>query len=166
LRLLSNDVGDNLACMAHPPRIPVWLPQEREVVYFVTLCVMDRRPVLGNAAAFYALEIAVSKLTHWHVYAAVLMPDHLHLLAAPSERDERIGNFSGAIKKWMRRELAGEAPCSPDWQWQPGCFDRLLRTNESAQAKWEYMRENPVRAGLVERWEDWPYSIGFRFQKL
>jgi len=41
-----------------------------------------------------------------------------------------------------------------------GGFDRLLRTDESAQEKWAYMRLNPVRAGLVKRPEDWPYQTG------
>jgi hypothetical protein len=36
----------------------------------------------------------------------------------------------------------------------------LLRSDESAEQKWQYMRENPVRAGLVQEWSDWPYRIG------
>ena len=178
--------------MAHPPRIPVWLPQEKEVVYFVTLCVQGRRPVLANARALEALRAAVDRLEHWWVYAAVVMPDHIHVLAAPDDREAPVGNLAGALKRWVRQGMtgtattaggaptivvgqaprlpsekpaAGEAPAlqKPEtWHWQSGSFDRLLRTEESAQAKWEYMRENPVRAGLVARWEDWPYSIGFR----
>jgi putative transposase len=142
--------------MAHPPRIPVWLPEEHEVVYFVTVCVEDRKPVLANHAALQALEHAIAKLANWWVYAALLMPDHLHLIAAPVERDLPVGNLSAAIKRWMRKEL------NADWKWQAGCFDRLLRSDESAQMKWEYMRENPVRAGLVKRWGEWPYGIGFQ----
>jgi REP element-mobilizing transposase RayT len=141
--------------MAHPPRIPVWLPPEKEVVYFITVCVKGRKPVLANRDAMRALERAVSKLTDWSVYAAVLMPDHIHLLAAPCRRELAEGNLSAAIKRWMREEL------NADWEWQGGCFDRLLRSEESAQARWEYMRENPVRAGLVKEWGQWPYSIGF-----
>ncbi|NQU10228.1 transposase [bacterium] len=141
--------------MAHPPRIPVWLPFDKEVIYFVTFCVLGREPVLANAATLIALQKCVARLRGWRVYAAVLMPDHLHLLAAPSDRDEAVGNLSGALKRWLRQEL--NAP----WQWQPGCFDHLLRSSESAQAKWEYMRENPVRGDLVRDWRDWPYTIGF-----
>ena len=37
--------------------------------------------------------------------------------------------------------------------WQPGFFDHLLRNDESYSQKWEYVRENPVRAGLVVRTE-------------
>ena len=41
-----------------------------------------------------------------------------------------------------------------------GGFDRLLRAEESPQEKWLYMRQNPVRAGLVRRPEEWPYQMG------
>jgi|SRR5437667_584749 len=92
--------------MAHPPRIPVWLPDEQSVIYFVTICVADRKPVLANHYAFDAFKIAASKLKHWKVLAAVLMPDHLHVISAPTEdRDARIGDFSAALKRWMREEL-------------------------------------------------------------
>jgi REP element-mobilizing transposase RayT len=141
--------------MAHPPRIPVWLRWGQEDVYFVTFCVTGRRPVLANEPAWVALSHAIDRLEKWTVIAAVLMPDHLHLLAAPKAREEAVGNLSGALKRWMRQEL--QAP----WQWQPGCFDRLLRSGESASQKWLYIRENPVRAGLVKDWRDWPYRFGF-----
>jgi hypothetical protein len=53
------------------------------------------------------------------------MLDHLHAVVAPSEREAHLGNFSAAVKRWMRKELNGS------WEWQPGCFDRLLRSDES-----------------------------------
>ena len=42
--------------------------------------------------------------------------------------------------------------------WQPGFFDRALRNDESYSQKWEYVRANPVRAGLVARADEWPYQ--------
>ena len=55
--------------------------------------------------------------------------------------------------------------CSPDRRsgqqapiWQAEFFDHILRSSESFFEKWEYMHQNPVRAGLVERSEDWPWS--------
>jgi hypothetical protein len=42
--------------------------------------------------------------------------------------------------------------------WQEGFFDHLLRTNESYSQKWNYVRENPVRDGLVKSAADWPYQ--------
>ena len=61
--------------------------------------------------------------------------DHLHVVVAPSERDARLGNFSAALKRWMREEL------DASWEWQSGCFDRLLRSDESLHEKWLYLQE-------------------------
>jgi len=142
--------------MGHPPRIPVWLRWEQSVIYFVTICVANRKPVLAHENVFIAFKNAAAKLRDWTVLAAILMPDHLHVIVAPREdRGAKIGNFAAAIKRWMRQEL------NASWKWQPGCFDRLLRSNESLHDKWFYVEENPVRAGLVKRWEDWPYRYEF-----
>jgi putative transposase len=119
-------------------------------VYFVTFCVAHRQRVLNNTDAFDAFRTAIARLSKWKVLAGVLMPDHVHVLAAPFNRDTPVGNLSGGLKRWLR---AG-------WEWQPGSFDRLLRTTESASEKWLYIRENPVRAGLVKDASEWPYQIG------
>lgn len=37
-------------------------------------------------------------------------------------------------------------------------FDHLIRHGESYSEKWEYVRQNPVRAGLVGTPEDWPWQ--------
>ncbi|MBX7157386.1 MAG: transposase [Verrucomicrobiae bacterium] len=141
--------------MAHPPRIPVWLTHETSVIYFITFCVKDRQPVLANTKAMNAFCNATKRLKNWIICAAVLMPDHLHLLVSPNQKDQAIGHLSAALKRWIRQQLKAT------WQWQPGCFDRLLRAEENIQEKWIYMRENPVRAGLVKQWQEWPYRMGF-----
>lgn len=142
--------------MAVPPRIPVWLRWDQEVVYFVTINVAERRRVLANPPAFTAWQNAVARLNKWTVEVGIMMPDHLHMLVYPHDRNADVGNLSGAIKRWVRQQAR-----RTDWHWQPGSFDRLLRDSESTQQKWLYIRENPVRAGLVERWQDWPYRLGF-----
>jgi len=38
-----------------------------------------------------------------------------------------------------------------------GTFDHILRSGESYSQKWDYVRENPVRAGLVTDWREWPF---------
>jgi REP element-mobilizing transposase RayT len=141
--------------MGHPPRIPVWLGWEQSIIYFLTICVAGRKKVLANAATFSALEKAAAKLDDWTVLAAVLMPDHLHAIVSPKrDREAKVGNVSAALKRWIRQEVHAS------WQWQPSCFDRLLRSDESLYEKWLYLQENPVRAGLVKNSKDWPYRLG------
>ena len=131
------------------------------MIYFITICEKTRQHEWDNEEFFTAFQSAVNKLEArnlWFVRSAMVMPDHLHVLASPMKaRDQNVGDFSGALKRWTRLAAA-----SPRWDWQEGAFDRLLREEDSAQKKWEYMRQNPVRAGLVERWQDWQWSIGFR----
>jgi hypothetical protein len=53
--------------MGHPPRIPVWLRWDQSVIYFVTICVADRKPVLANNEAFDAFHgccIEAAALAH------------------------------------------------------------------------------------------------------
>ncbi len=60
----------------------------------------------------------------------------------------------------MLKQSLGKAtgPHGNDPIWQRGFFDHVLRSNESYSQKWNYVRENPVRAGLVENADDWPYA--------
>ena len=128
--------------MAQPPRIPV-----------LTICVDKKKKVLANADFFSKLQKALLQIQYWRVEAGVVMPDHMHFLAWPLSRDEEPTRFSAMLKRLAKAEPP------EDCKWQRGVFDRLLRSDESAEEKWFYIRENPVRAGLVKRWEDWPYRI-------
>jgi putative transposase len=42
--------------------------------------------------------------------------------------------------------------------WQPNFFEHRLRRNESAAQKGQYIYDNPARAGLIARAEDWPWT--------
>ena len=42
--------------------------------------------------------------------------------------------------------------------WQPGFFDHLMRSSESYTEKWNYVRQNPVRAGLVNNPDHWEFQ--------
>ena len=49
-------------------------------------------------------------------------------------------------------------PPDPHCRWQPNSFHHRLRRQENYTEKWNYVRENPVRKGLVKTPEDWPYQ--------
>ena len=42
--------------------------------------------------------------------------------------------------------------------WQEEFFDHLLRSGESYCQKWDYVKENPAPAGLVDRSDEWPWQ--------
>jgi len=143
--------------MARPPRIPVLLPWECKVIYFITICVTPRCKTLANDAAWNAVCETLDRLNKWNTYCIMTMPDHIHLLTAPLDRELSVAAFLKWFKRWFN-EAYGVREA---WRWQPGGFDRLLRTSESIHEKWNYIRENPVRAGLVAYWKQWPYQKGF-----
>jgi putative transposase len=83
------------------------------------------------------------------------MPDHLHIFVCGAD-DFQLGRWIGILKQSLAKQIDGSGATSLIWQ--RGFFDHLLRTDESYAQKWNYVRENPVRAGLVENSDDWPYS--------
>jgi len=143
--------------MAQPPRLSrILVPWEQSIIYFVTLCVNNRRRVLANLESFAAIQETLAQIRNWHVIAGVVMPDHVHFVLTPNEdRGLSIADFSTGFKRLLGKQLGHQT-----WQWQRGCFDRLLRSNENLHNKWMYVEQNPIRAGLVQRVEDWPYYLG------
>jgi hypothetical protein len=59
---------------------------------------------------------------------------------------------------WKRLATRAIREELPEFQWQRDFWDTQLRRGESYSQKWEYVRENPFRHGLVSRAEDWPYQ--------
>jgi REP element-mobilizing transposase RayT len=131
------------------------------ITYFVMLCVQGRRRVLANLQTLEAFKKVIAELRRWEVLAAVIMPDYAYIIIGPAEdRGLSIGDFVGGFKRLLCKSLGSQG-----WEWQRGCFDRLLCSDEDLESKWIYVQENPVRAGLVQRSEDWPYYLGFMYHE-
>lgn len=84
----------------------------------------------------------------------VILADHLHLFVA-LPLDVKLSEWVGTLKQVLARSV--ERSGSSDPVWQGGFLDHVLRSNESYAQKWTYVRENPVRAGLVKSADDWPF---------
>jgi REP element-mobilizing transposase RayT len=94
------------------------------------------------------------------LHAVVIMPDHAHLLLCPL----RDGNgwpfplvdilqcLKSATAHRINKLLHHSGPV-----WEEESFDHVLRSVESLKEKCEYIRQNPVKAGLVRRPEDYPW---------
>jgi REP element-mobilizing transposase RayT len=83
------------------------------------------------------------------------MPDHVHLFVR-GDCNFRLGPWIGALKQGLAK--AAMLSRAKGQIWEEGFFDHVLRSNESYSQKWNYVRENPVRAGLVKSAIDWPYQ--------
>ncbi len=92
------------------------------------------------------------------LHAAVVMPTHAHLLFTPLRNAEGwlvslpqvMRLIKGRSAHFVNRLLDRHGPV-----WQEESFDHVLRSNESLSEKVNYICQNPVRAGLVRREEDY-----------
>ena len=139
----------------HPIHLPPLEAHNRSIIVFVTACTSKRRQILASASAHEAIVIAWTQASAWLVGRYVIMPDHIHFFCAPNSMD------APSLERWMRfwksvatRSL-GESSAT---LWQRHHWDRQLRSGESYDDKWEYLRSNPVRHGLVADAGDWPYQ--------
>ncbi|MFZ9839622.1 MAG: REP-associated tyrosine transposase [Opitutaceae bacterium] len=135
--------------------------------YFVTTCVQGRRPILATPLAQSVLVEEWRRLADsvaWQVGPYVIMPDHVHFFATPAPAASR--DLSYWIGRW-KRATATRLNRFSHWElpfWQPGFFDHVLRSAASRGEKWDYLRQNPVRAGLVTDAAQWPYMGSVHFQ--
>jgi putative DNA methylase len=134
--------------------------QNRGAALYVTFTT-HKRWILPEAAR----AIVMSHLLHDHgaryeLHAAVVMPDHVHVLLTP-RRDAEGNTFGlaeimqgikGSSAHSINRLLARKGAV-----WQPESWDTSLRRDEKRREKADYICANPVRAGLVDHQDDWPW---------
>jgi REP element-mobilizing transposase RayT len=139
-----------------PPRIELF--QGIRPFYFITFNTHLRRKVLANRAVHAAFRTFAERAHQEHMVAVgryVLMPDHVHLFVALPE-DVRLAPWIKSLKAVLGKALASEGVERPHWQ--QGFFDHVLRGSESYSEKWDYVRQNPVRAGLVDDGDSWLFQ--------
>ena len=147
---IMEPIGRNSLPHEVPPTIG---PNPEGEMYFITICCVPRG----------ANQLACDDI--WHAFVetivkresdgdlrcgiALAMPDHFHALLSFSG-EQSMRQVVTAMKSWMSK-------CK-GIKWQRDFFDHRLRGWESATEKAHYIRMNPVRAGLCEKPEDWPYQ--------
>ena len=140
----------------HPVHFPTVERHNTADILLVTVCTKNRKPILANQAVFDLLQRVWREAESWQVGRFVLMPDHLHVFCSPAEMPAR------SVKQWVKFWKAAASrqwPCAKDQPvWQVDFWDRQLRKGEHYGERWEYVRQNPVRAGLVKNADDWPWQ--------
>lgn len=111
------------------------------------------RPWLANDDVHQLLRDVWSEATAWLVGRYIIMPDHIHLFAGLAT--DRI-EYRSWIKYWKsqftkRHKVAAH-------RWQVDSWDTRMRSSGQYEEKWDYVRRNAVRHGLVQQPEDWPYQ--------
>lgn len=131
----------------------VLIRSDHATIVFVTVCSQHRVQRLATPAVHEALLRAWQDADAWLVGAYAIMPDHVHLFCSPIDTEISIEQWITFWKRRFRKYVGADAP-----QFQPGAFHHRLRQDESYTAKWDYVRANPVRAGLVQKREEWAFK--------
>ncbi len=91
----------------------------------------------------------------WRVAHHVIMPNHVHFLMNPVKPTATalricLPKFKGRIARLANQVLARRALF-----WQPDWFDRWMRNEAETMRVVDYIQNNPVKAGLVQHWQDY-----------
>jgi REP element-mobilizing transposase RayT len=127
-------------------------------IYFLSVCTHARAPSLACPEIHESLLTFCSRGAERGAFVGryVLMPDHFHLFVSFQPGRVGLSDWVKSLKNALSKTLRAMGKAAPHWQ--DGFFDHVLRSSESYEQKWLYVRNNPVRAGLVSRAEDWPYQ--------
>ncbi len=129
-----------------------------ERVYFVTLVIKDRRKVFVNkelASKTIDCLVDLRKKMKFNLYCYCLMPDHFHGLIGIGDSGKSLGEICGSFKSISTR-------ISWEWfegkLWQRQFYDHIIRNEDDFFDCVRYIKQNPVKAGLVENLEDWSFT--------
>jgi alanine--tRNA ligase len=118
-----------------------------------------------------ARDIVLQSLLYGHehrryqLYAACVMPDHVHLLFEPQikEQDQQgkpvfwpLSELLGSIKSFTAHEI-NKTEQTDGTIWENESFDRMLRGSSDLEEKFHYICRNPWDSGLVPPTEDYPW---------
>ncbi len=162
---------------------------EPGMTYLITAVIHRREKVLADAVcaqaahedvAFYARKFGLVSLAH------VVMPDHMHWVMYPAPedferfaREERAcgGKYAEAPERFYLSKILEDYKRHVSFVvndlrrtrgaqvWQEGFRDDGLRTPEAIRATVGYVIRNPVKAGLAEKPEDYPF-VGWNVEWL
>ena len=146
----------------HPVHLPMVERFNEPVIVFLTVCTKNRKCILAEPEVVELLRDAWREATNWLVGRFVIMPDHVHLFCAPNGRGTKGAVPCRPVGQWVRywKTLASRRWPRPEEQplWQLDFWDTQLRQVAHYDEQWEYVRQNPVRAGLAATPEAWPHQ--------
>lgn len=131
-------------------RLPHW--RLKASTYFVTFRVAEGR-LNTEEITLVRDHILSGDERYYALIAAVVMPDHVHLLLIPCtgfSLSRILKGIKGVTARRVnhRRDTRGRL-------WQDESFDRIVRDQPELQEKLKYMFNNPVKAGLAS--DPWQY---------
>jgi len=154
--------GDRAPLLQHfrrkrPPRLEL-LYSSVQPFYFVTFNTHEGLRLLARKEIHETFQSFCIRAEEHNIAVGryVIMPDHVHLFVAMPPVGVTLSEWIHALRTVLGKKLLRLGHQKPHWQ--EGFFDHVLRSAESYAQKWEYVRMNPVRAGLVRDPDAWAYQ--------
>jgi putative transposase len=136
--------------------------------YFFTVNLHDRRSdlLVRHIDLLRQSWREVSHLEPFETLAAVVLPDHLHLVISLPEGDPDFPVRLRLLKSGFTRRLPAEVKSSgrkgERRVWQRRYWEHVIRNQADLEAHINYVHFSPVKHGLVAEMDDWPYSTWHR----
>jgi putative transposase len=149
----------NLPKRQRPHRLPAEAYREPWQPVCFSICTARRGALLTRNGIPELLVDAMDHNASDHACALIaycIMPDHLHLVACVVREGGDLRGFVGGLKRRTATTLRSAGTEPPIWE--RSYWDRHVRSDEDLSATIEYILANPVRKGLCDRPEDWPYA--------
>lgn len=151
------DRHDRFSTKTYRRNLPHWELQGS--TYFITIRVDAKvgKPFQNTHLAMFMMSsLLLQDNKKYLLHAYVIMPDHIHLIIKPI--------LGYALAKIMQ-QIKGSTAYSLNQLlnrtgkfWQCESFDHLIRDAIGLREKWDYIKENPVKANLVDKAENYPFS--------
>jgi putative transposase len=142
--------------------------------YFFTVNLLDRNKTL-LVDHVDALRDSIREVKHkrpFHIEAWVVMPDHLHAVWTLPEGDADYSSRWREIKKHFSKSLPKTEELTAVRKrkgergiWQRRFWEHTIKDGTDYQRHVDYVHLNPLKHGLVNRVQDWPYSSFHRSVK-
>jgi len=147
-----------------------------EQAHFVTLTVLHWIPVFTRPETVNILLDALRFLSKegLQVYAYVVLENHCHLVVQSSALDRDIARYKSYTAKQVIQYLSKNNVRQILEQlafykkahkndrayqfWQEGVHPELIKNDEMMRQKIDYIHNNPVKRGYVDKAEHWRYS--------
>ncbi len=154
--------------------------RETGATYFFTVVTLNRRRFLTADTARACLRearLATRGDDRFAREAGWVLPDHLHCLWALPEEDSdysvRWGRLKSEFSRLYRERGGQEGPRNPSrcvrgerGFWQRRFWEHRIREEKDFARHFDYIHYNPVKHGLVEWPEQWPWSTFRRYARL
>lgn len=132
--------------------------------YFLTMCVLRRQPLFTSAETVRAAStqfLRAAAEQEFAVLAYTFMPDHFHAVVEGTDAAADLRRFVSLFRK-----RATLACCRPGRRlWQNGYYERVLWPGANVLTVIDYVINNPVRAGLVDKATDYSFSWSVTFRR-